>query len=254
MSSFTTIQSLQDSLQMAELFEELQKRGLLPGSEIENVQTEYPSTLSAHESLPTRHRIQYIQENRSKQLTVRGKHMEPVINKLMDALSAKVLSFHTPRNIFYNPGLQYALYIELEGKTLEETKRNAQFWNTYSETLGKCLAEIHSTRAPYIHKRTASNEKTFLDHLKKKLESRSTLDAVWHQLAMQLRKQARTVAKPEHAVLNHGHFEASNILFNSSTRTIGVIDFTEAERFHPALDVATFLMHTSVMLHPFLSK
>lgn len=192
-----------------------------------------------------------IQYGRKKETVhVRGRMGDPVFFTLLQDIytplqKANVLS---AQPLLFIPSLSYLLYREVEGKPLRQLEKQSHFWKEYSGKVGNALAALQTLNPKSLQKRTLSDEHAFLRDRKHILASGTYPEPQWVARVNALIKQSSQIVSRRQMVFSHGDFQASNILFDQKKKRVGIIDIDHAERFHPAADVATFFVHSSVML------
>lgn len=153
------------------------------------------------------------------------------------------------RPLAYFNDLNFILYEEYRGWILREFDHQLDILFKTIPIIARQLAAIHNANPALGQTRTLDDEKKYFALLNKKvcryLPSAKKIFASYSHAY--LAKLEKTDMQKNH-VLNHGDFQASNIIYDLRTERIGFIDFASAVRISPANDVATFLTHTRAML------
>jgi thiamine kinase-like enzyme len=207
----------------------------------------------SEESFLVRYEIDLLMKNGTiKKKILRGNRVKPETYPIMQfffLLFQKRERSVVARPLAYFADLGFLLYEEYSGWVLREFDHQLDIINKTVPIIARQLAEIHNTRTTLGTTRTLLDEQNYFSLLNKKVKR--YFPSISKRFAEYQQKYINRLTKnysPDNFVLNHGDFQASNIIYDLRTKNVGFIDFASAIRTSPANDVATFLTHTRAML------
>lgn len=191
-------------------------------------------------------RYHVVFRNRSggvEDLFMRGKRTDAAESSVLERYPKQGRSFRVPRFIAYDRRTQFLLYEELWGDTLRrfpfrERPKGAQ---RVLARVAECLAALH--RMP---------PRRFL---RLRADTEPSPEMAWRDLAQKHPAAARFLHPTAQPPIErskrgfvHGDFQASNVLLTLPDGAPGLLDFSHAKIGDPMEDVATFFVHTRIML------
>ena len=207
----------------------------------------------SEESFLVRYEIDLLMTN-GKTVTriLRGNRVKPETFPIMQFFYnhfTKQNHYIIARPLAYLNEFNFILYEEYNGWVLREFDHDIDVIKKTVPTIARQLAEIHNASPKLGVVRTTQDEKKYFLLLSKKVRRYlPTISRRFDQYTKQYLQKLGTINEKSSPLLNHGDFQASNIIYDLRTQRIGFIDFTSATRTSPANDVATFLSHTRAML------
>lgn len=217
----------------------------IPDAEhIDSIEVKQPGALSLTSFL-TRTNVVYRDHlGREKKVILRGNFIPHDTYRLLQNLS----SHHLPmmRPLVYLPKTSYLWYVEVAGDRFRETSPRSTSYPQQLTAIATTVAQLQKAPAQG-ESWTLVKEKAFI---KSRLAVIRAHDAAHAPAAARLAKRLITDTPKNwvrRTVTAHGDLQGSNIIIGPDHRA-WLIDFTMAKKFHPAHDVATFLVHLDIML------
>ncbi len=224
---------------------------------------DYQEGLAA-ESYLTRYRVNVLQKNGLEvDVKLRGNRTNLQAYKMWRHLwkTFGVARYTVPKPVYFFPEANFVLYSKFLGRTLRDFpalgRKREQHFDTVLALVAKKIALLHHTKPKYIHKRTSVEERQSLRKLARKVREVKTRDA---RKVEQYLKELETLIEghvfsdPSAWTLVHGDFQPSNIIYNRNTKNVGIIDFMTFQYFHPAHDVANFMLQLEMMLTSYAAE
>jgi thiamine kinase-like enzyme len=207
----------------------------------------------SEESFLVRYEIDLLMRN-GQTITkiLRGNRVKPETFPIMQffySLFTKQRRSVIARPLAYFDDLGFILYEEYDGWVLREFDHQPHVIARVIPTIARQLAQIHNAAPKLGVIRTTRDEEEYFSLLSKKVGRYfPSIKKRFDQYKQKYLKRLAANNQSGALVLNHGDFQASNIIYDLRTQNIGFIDFASAVRTSPANDVATFLTHTRAML------
>lgn len=219
---------------------------LLPEAHhLETIAIDQPKAMSRSSYL-TRYVVTITnQQGKQEVIILRGNFLPRQTYQLLTRLTAgSGLPILKPR--LYLKRSAYQFYREVAGQRLREIAPGRFAFKNAVLAVATTAARLHRVR-PAGLVWTQAAERRFLHQRAAVISRRDRAAGPITQALVKHLRQSHKRFWPRRPTLVHGDLQASNIIIGPAGQA-WLIDFTSAKRFHPALDVATFLAHLDIML------
>ena len=228
-------------------------------STLESFTSEHIKLLSAQSYLVTYALEVKNEAGEIDSLILRGNRISPEAAKMWQYLydeSIKENSIVVPTPLEYFPEQNFMIYEEFPGKTLRDFDDKFESLTQVTPLIAKHIAWVHSlTPIESIGRHTKEDEKVYWDSVVNKINDHLPDKPDWLSTTLQdLHQRVISQMDTQIFTLCHNDFQASNIIFNEENGGIGIIDFGNSTVYSPSLDVATYLVHLSVMTTKHLTQ
>ena len=178
-----------------------------------------------------------------EEMTLIAKEAPKSAHAIMTALIKRQdLKGRVPTPLLYTSGI--LLYRTLWGDELRRfpfAERDGTELERYTTEAADILSAIHTTTMPHglkLETRSTAERRNHVATLKRKFPHVAKRFPLTSPLTPSNRPQR----------LIHGDFQASNLIVTLPDGRLGIVDFAAGGRGDPATDVASFLIHTQLML------
>jgi|GEM_PF-6478553 len=246
-----------DAAYMLEFFRSHKMRLFPRAYRVVSATADYQRGLAA-ESYLTRYRVNIIQKNGLEvDIKLRGNRTSIQTYKVWRYLwqTFGVAHYTVPKPIYFFPEANFVLYAKFLGRTLRDFPQVGRERELHFKCVvalsAKKIAALHGMHARYLHQRTKAEEHASLRKLARKVREVRTRDARRLERAMETLEElmdAYVLNSRQFWTYVHGDFQPSNVIYNRNTQNVGIIDFATFQYFHPAHDIANFMLQLEMLL------
>jgi aminoglycoside phosphotransferase (APT) family kinase protein len=177
--------------------------------------------------------------------------------KYMYEQSKKTNLHAVPIPLHYFEKENFMLYREYSGDTLRDYAHDYEVLKKTSKEVAEKLAWWHTRPSrKHLHVRTEKMEKEYWVSVEKKIKKFLPKKYFSKKLSNDLNAiytQQKSYNKTTKPTPTHNDFQASNILYDSKRKIVGIIDFGATTLFSPVNDVGTYMVHLAVMTNKYLT-
>jgi aminoglycoside phosphotransferase (APT) family kinase protein len=227
----------------------------VPFSEVTNFFSEHIKLLSAQSYL-----VKYdLTVDSGREVVLRGNRISQDATDMWKYLyteSVKAGRTFVPTPLEYFSRDNFMLYEEFPGKTLRDFDDKYEKMLAVTPMIAKHIAWIHVLpQSSNIEHHTKDEEKNYWKSINDKIEEHlpdkpgwlsEVLATINNELLERLTRQTFTLC--------HNDFQASNLIYDEDNNRVGVIDFGNSTIYTPSVDIATYLVHTTVMTTKHLTQ